>query len=26
MEWLIARGFHRWFAAEIEAGRAAFPG
>jgi hypothetical protein len=26
MEWLISRGFHRWLAAEIEAGRAAFPG
>src|SRR5215471_4854056 len=26
MEWLISRGFHRWFLAEIEAGRAAFPG
>jgi glutathione S-transferase len=26
MEWLIARGFHKWLLAEIEAGRAAFPG
>jgi glutathione S-transferase len=26
MEWLISRGFHRWLAAEIEAGRTAFPG
>jgi len=25
MEWLLARGFYQWFAAEIEAGRAAFP-
>jgi len=25
MEWLLARGFHHWLAAEIEAGRAAFP-
>jgi glutathione S-transferase len=26
MEWLISRGFHQWFAGEIAAGRAAFPG
>jgi glutathione S-transferase len=26
MEWLISRGFHRWFIAEIEAGRTGFPG
>jgi len=26
MEWLISRGFHRWFQNEIESGRAAFPG
>jgi glutathione S-transferase len=26
MEWLISRGFHRWFLNEIESGRAAFPG
>jgi glutathione S-transferase len=26
MEWLISRGFHHWFAGEIAAGRAAFPG
>jgi glutathione S-transferase len=25
MEWLMSRGFHGWLAAEIEAGRAAFP-
>jgi glutathione S-transferase len=25
IEWLLARGFHRWFSAEIEAGRTAFP-
>jgi glutathione S-transferase len=25
IEWLLARGFHRWFLAEIEAGRTAFP-
>jgi glutathione S-transferase len=25
MEWLVARGFHRWLAAEIDADRAAFP-
>jgi glutathione S-transferase len=25
MEWLIARGFHGWLGAEIDAGRAAFP-
>lgn len=25
MEWLLARGFHHWLAAEIDAGRAAFP-
>jgi glutathione S-transferase len=25
LEWLFARGFHRWFAAEVEAGRAIFP-
>ena len=25
MEWLMSRGFHPWLAAEIEAGRAAFP-
>lgn len=26
IEWLMSRGFHKWFTAEIEAGRAAFPG
>jgi hypothetical protein len=26
MEWLFARGFHAWFAREIEADRVAFPG
>jgi glutathione S-transferase len=26
IEWLLARGFHRWFAGEIEAGRALWPG
>jgi glutathione S-transferase len=26
MEWLLSRGFHRWFAGEIDAGRAVFPG
>lgn len=25
LEWLLARGFHRWFMAEIDAGRAIFP-
>jgi len=25
MEWLLARGFHHWLAAEIDAGRAVFP-
>jgi glutathione S-transferase len=25
IEWLLARGFHAWFAAEIEAGRVAWP-
>ncbi|OGI69832.1 MAG: hypothetical protein A2W18_00050 [Candidatus Muproteobacteria bacterium RBG_16_60_9] len=25
IEWLLARGFHRWLVAEIEAGRAVFP-
>jgi glutathione S-transferase len=25
IEWIIARGFHRWFLAEIETGRAVFP-
>ncbi len=25
IEWLLARGFHRWLHAEIEAGRAVFP-
>jgi glutathione S-transferase len=25
LEWLFTRGFHRWFAGEIEAGRVAFP-
>jgi len=25
MEWLLARGFHDWLAAEIDAGRTAFP-
>jgi len=25
LEWLLARGFHEWFADEIRAGRAAFP-
>ena len=25
LEWLMARGFHRWFLNEIEAGRTAFP-
>jgi glutathione S-transferase len=25
MEWLIARGFHRWLVDEIEVGRASFP-
>jgi len=25
IEWLFSRGFHRWFAQEIEAGRAMFP-
>jgi hypothetical protein len=24
IEWVMARGFHRWFLAEIEAGRTAF--
>jgi hypothetical protein len=26
LEWLISRGFERWFIGEIEAGRATFPG
>jgi glutathione S-transferase len=26
MEWLMSRGFHQWFAGEIEARRAIFPG
>lgn len=25
IEWLLSRGFHRWFTAEIEAGRVVFP-
>jgi glutathione S-transferase len=25
IEWLLSRGFHRWFMTEIEAGRAVFP-
>jgi glutathione S-transferase len=25
IEWFMARGFHNWFAAEVAAGRAAFP-
>lgn len=25
LEWLLSRGFHKWFVQEIEAGRAAFP-
>jgi hypothetical protein len=26
IEWVLARGFHRWFAAEIEADRVIWPG
>lgn len=26
MEWLLSRGFHRWFAGGIDAGRAVSPG
>jgi glutathione S-transferase len=26
IEWLLSRGFHQWFLAEIEGGRAVFPG
>jgi len=26
LEWLLSRGFERWFIGEIEAGRATFPG
>jgi len=25
IEWLLSRGFHKWFFGEIEAGRAIFP-
>jgi hypothetical protein len=26
IEWLLARGFHRWFMNEIEGGRVIWPG